>query len=101
MQYQVFVQSEADRPQFHASVVEMPSISGTGATEAEAVMNVKAALQEKLAAGKLIMIDLEMPEVQSSELPGAGIFAEDTTFNDWMERLAAIRQAENAIYIAE
>jgi predicted RNase H-like HicB family nuclease len=101
MQYQVFVQSDTDRPQFHASVVEMPNVSGTGATEVEAVMNVKAALKEKLAAGKFVTIDLDMNEELATEFPGAGIFAEDTTFDDWMERLAAIRRAENAVDAAE
>jgi predicted RNase H-like HicB family nuclease len=101
MQYQVFIQSDADLPEFHASVLEMPSVSGTGATEVEAVINVKAALKEKLAAGKFVMIDLDIAEETPVELPGAGIFAEDPTFDDWMERLAAIRRTENAMDAVE
>jgi predicted RNase H-like HicB family nuclease len=97
MQYQVFIQNDVDRPEFHASLVEMPSVSGTGATEVEAVINVKAALKKKLAAGKFVLIDFDMAETPPMEFPGAGIFAEDATFDDWMERLAAIRRTENAM----
>jgi predicted RNase H-like HicB family nuclease len=97
MQYQVFIESEVDRPRFSASVVEMPSVSVKGSTEAEAVINVKAALKEKLAIGKFISIDLDTPEATSSELPGAGIFTEDSTFDDWMDRLAEIRRVENSV----
>jgi predicted RNase H-like HicB family nuclease len=101
MQYQVFIESEVDRPRFSASVVEMPSVSVTGSTEAEAVINVKAALKEKLATGKFISIDLDTIDTPSSELPGAGIFTEDSTFDDWMDRLAEIRRVENSVDAGE
>ena len=105
MQYQVFVQNLAEQ-RFVASVMEMPIISEYGATEEEAVSRAKAALETQLAMGKLISIELpqiaaverQTIEPQSSELTMqyAGIFANDPSFDDWVEKLKLIRTEANA-----
>jgi predicted RNase H-like HicB family nuclease len=94
MQYQVFVQANAQPPtHFVASVVGVPNLSVIGATEAEAMANVRVALAQKLAMGKFVAI--EVGNEASSEIPPAGTFEQDETFDDWMEKLAEIRQTEN------
>jgi predicted RNase H-like HicB family nuclease len=96
MQYQVFVQADAQPPtHFVASVVGVPNLSVVGATEAEAMANVRVALEQKLAMGKFVAIEVGNGAGGSSEIPPAGAFEQDETFDDWMEKLAEIRRAAN------
>ena len=104
MQYQVFVQNLAAQ-RFVASVMEMPTISEYGATEEEAVSRATEALKTKLAIGKLITIELPQTvavELQKSKpqnskltMQYAGIFANDPSFDDWVEKLKLIRTEAN------
>jgi predicted RNase H-like HicB family nuclease len=104
MQYQVFVKNQSDK-HFIASVIEMPSIAVEGNTEAEAIANAKIALESQLAMGKIVTISLAEPlgvelEPKNSSTPTvqyAGILENDPTFDDWMEKLANIRQVANQI----
>jgi predicted RNase H-like HicB family nuclease len=101
MQYQVFVQTDVETPHFVASVVGVPNLSVAGATEAEAMANVKSALERKLAAGKFVTIEVDAPVSHDHSSVGAGVFADDSTFDDWMEKLAEIRRVANAADVAE
>lgn len=99
MQYQVFVQSHS-KQHFVASVVGMPNLIVEGETEEEAIAKAKTALEAQLASGKFVTIDVNPTEQSQQNAPQmryAGIFANDPTFDDWMEKLAAIRQQANAI----
>ncbi|MCY7273183.1 MAG: type II toxin-antitoxin system HicB family antitoxin [Phormidesmis sp. CAN_BIN44] len=92
MQYQVFVQSHPDHS-FVASVVGMPNLSVEGATEAEAISKVTTALEAQLATGKFITV--EVPSVQPEADPWIqhmGLFADDSTFDDFLTEVAAYRQ---------
>jgi predicted RNase H-like HicB family nuclease len=107
MQYQIFVQNNTAQ-NFVASVVGIP-IAAEGKTEDEAITNIQIALKNQLETGKLVTINLptqssvsiterEISSVEtSSRMYHAGIFANDPTFDDWMEKLAIIRQEANAI----
>lgn len=98
MQYQVFVQNPAER-RFVASVMGMPTVRGEGVTEEEAIANAKAALESQLATGKFVTIELDLgaqPHTSAFSMQYAGIFADDPSFEDWMEKLALIRQEANA-----
>jgi len=99
MQYQVFVQNHSE-DHFVASIVGMPNLRVEGETEAEVIAKVKTALEDQLATGKFVTITVnEAPELPETTPPMkyAGIFADDSTFDDWMEKLAAIRQSANAV----
>ncbi len=99
MQYRVFVQSHSEE-NFVASIVGMPNLQVEGETEAEAIAKVKIALEDQLATGKFVTITVdEAPELLETAPPMkyAGIFADDSTFDDWMEKLSAIRQSANAV----
>lgn len=104
MQYQVFVQNLAEQ-RFVALVMGMPTVSEYGATEEE------AALETQLARGRLITIELPQtaaeelkasqkppttPHFSSLNMQQAGIFADDPSFDDWVEKLAQIRAEANA-----
>ncbi len=64
MQYQVFIQSPAER-RFVASIVGMPAVTVEGTTEAEAIVKVKAALESLLAGGKVVTIEVNPAEQTS------------------------------------
>lgn len=99
MQYQIFVQNQSPK-HFIASVVGIPNLVVEGQTEAEAINNVKAALEEQLAKGKLVTIEIppqnESPSTVAS-MKYAGVFEDDQTFEDFMQHLARIRQEANRI----
>lgn len=97
MEYQVFVQSQSER-YFIASVVGMPNLSVEGQTEEEAISNVKSALETQLAKGKFVTIEVNPQKLSNeniSQMKYAGIFANDPTFDDFMEKLALIRKESN------
>ena len=99
MQYQVFIQNDSHQ-HFVASVFGVPNLIVEGKTEDEVIARVKAALESQLARGKLVTIEVNPHEQLHSIAPQmkyAGIFANDSTFDDWMEKMAAIRQEANAI----
>lgn len=103
MQYQVFVQNQAEQ-RFVASVVGMPNLSVEGSTEADAIAKVKAALAAQLARGKWVTIELDaIVETQNAvaQASPAKTFINDPTFDDWMEKLSAIRRAANTMEQAE
>lgn len=99
MQYQVFVQNPAER-QFVASIVGMPAVSAVAATEEEAIAKATAALESQLAKGKFVTIEVEstvQPHTSTFGMQYAGIFADDPSFEDWMEKLQLLRQQANTI----
>jgi hypothetical protein len=99
MQYQIFVQNQSEQ-KFLASVVGMSNLTAEGVTEEEAISNVKSVLESQLSAGKFVNIDVNVelhPPKTIPQMRYAGIFADDSTFDDFMEKLALIRQESNAI----
>jgi len=82
----------------------MTQVSVAGVTELEAIAKVKTALESQLATGKIVTIDVSSdsgaPDATSDPVAwvnAAGLFADDPTFEDWMEKLAAIRQSANRV----
>jgi predicted RNase H-like HicB family nuclease len=99
MQYQVFVQSQSEQ-HFVAYLVGMPNLIVEGKTEEEAISKVKSALEAQLVNGKFVTIEVNLDEQENETIPQmkyAGIFANDPTFDDFMEKLALIRQESNAV----
>ncbi len=97
MQYQIFIQSQKDN--FIASVVGMPNVMVEANTEEEAISKAKSALQAQLATGKFVTIEVNPQEIshqETTQMKYAGIFADDPTFDDFMDKLAAIRKESNA-----
>jgi hypothetical protein len=97
MQYQVFLQNQAEQG-FVASVVGIPNLLVEGTTEAEAIAKVKTALAAQLARGKWVTIEMDaIVETQNavSQVSPAETFVNDPTFDDWIEKLSAIRRTAN------
>ncbi|KYC35180.1 hypothetical protein WA1_08460 [Scytonema hofmannii PCC 7110] len=99
MQYQVFIQNQSEE-HFVASVVGIPNLTVEASTEEEAIFKVKSSLEAKLATGKFVTIEVNSQEQAHEDKPQmryAGIFADDPTFDDFMEKLAVIRKESNAV----
>jgi predicted RNase H-like HicB family nuclease len=97
MQYQIFVQSQSQQ-NFVASVVGMANLTTEGKTEEEAIAKAKFALEAQLARGKFVSVEIS-PEIKSyraaPEMKYSGIFANDSSFDDFMDKLKLIRQEAN------
>lgn len=97
MQYQVFVQNPADRT-FTASAVGLPNVMTNGVTEQEAIDKLKKILEAQFMRAKFVTVDVgTSQESTASAYVPAGAFKNDPTFDDWMEKMAEIRQADNEI----
>jgi hypothetical protein len=97
MQYQIFVQSQSQQS-FLASVVGMSNLTTEGRTEEEAISKAKSALEDQLAKGKFVNVEVDTknePYLSLTSLKYAGIFANDSNFDDFMEKLRLIRQEAN------
>lgn len=97
MQYQIFVQSQSQQS-FLASVVGMANLTTEGKTEEEAISRAKSALEDQLARGKFVSIEVGSAKKTGLSLPQmkyAGIFANESSFDDLTEKLRLIRQQAN------
>ena len=97
MQYQIFVQNQSQQ-NFVASVVGMANLTTEGKTEEEAIAKAKSALEAQLARGKFVSVEIN-PGTKSyrslRQMKYSGIFANDSSFDDFMEKLKLIRQEAN------
>lgn len=96
-QYQVLVQNPSEH-HFVASVVGLSNVVAEGKTEEEVIAKVKTALASQLALAKFVTIEIDSsvaPQQTATQMKYAGIFSDDPTFDDWMEKMATIRQQEN------
>lgn len=114
MQYNIFIQNPTEN-HFTASVIGVPDCVAIGTTEAEALDQAKILLEEQLAKGKIVTVDLLLndgatvdPQFQGnrrrqgdfSSLPGYGVFKDDLTFDDFVERMAEYRTKFDAEAVA-
>ena len=97
MDYQVFIQHDS-LEHFVASIIGMPNLSVESDTEEDAIAKGTVALEQQLAIGKFVTINVKNPNTDAIEaFQYGGRCAEDPTFDDWMEKLTLIRQEANAI----
>jgi predicted RNase H-like HicB family nuclease len=108
MQFHIFIQNPAANC-FRASVMGMPETWVVeGETKVEALDRVKVLLEECLATGEFVTINI--PSIHDgdksengqirilhsrkgdfSNLPGCGIFKDDPTFEDFVEKMSELR----------
>jgi predicted RNase H-like HicB family nuclease len=106
MRYAVFVRPESEGG-YIASVLGWPRCEARGETETEAVEQARAMLEEALATGKVVSIEIQ-PETEVDRRSPAwwqshvvGRLADDPTAAEWMEKMAQIRQEANQVEAAE
>lgn len=99
MQYQILVE-HPNQNGYVASVIGLPDCVVEGATEAEAINRAKLRLKTRLAKGKIVTIDVDVPAEGLTGNPwidSAGIFKDDPTFDEYLEILEQIRRDGNAV----
>lgn len=94
MQYQVVVRKPAEA-HFTASIVGLTDIVADGKTEQEAIANVKSALTSQLEKAKVFTIEIGVepePEKTSPWRKRAGAFADDPTWDEFVEEMEVYRK---------
>jgi predicted RNase H-like HicB family nuclease len=100
MQYQIFVQNPAER-KFKASVVGLHSCVAEGQTKEEAIAGVQLILEEQLAQGEFVTLNLPAFSSTSSEqaehpwMKFAGMWAEDPQFDEFVAEMKRERELED------
>jgi predicted RNase H-like HicB family nuclease len=96
MQYQIFVQNPAEQC-FTASVLGiLPTCVAEGKTKQEALIALQQAMEEQFADGEIVTVNWQLGETPTKSshaaLMGHGMFKDDPTFDDFLERMAEVRQ---------
>lgn len=97
MQYQVLIHNNSHE-NFTASIIEIANLIRDGKREEEAINNIKLALEDLLTTGKLVNIEINkniQSYPQKNNYQYAGIFENDPSFDDFMDKLTLIRQESN------
>lgn len=97
MQYQILIHNKSSE-NFTASVIGIANLIRDGKTEEEAIYNIKLALEELLNTGKLVNIKVNKNVESYSEKNNyqyVGIFENDPSFDDFMDKLTSIREESN------
>ena len=82
-----------------ATVLEVPNLQTTDTTKQGAVEKVKQLLQERLAKAEIVQISIatESISIENPVMKFAGIFKDDTDFEDIMSDLRAERENESEV----
>jgi predicted RNase H-like HicB family nuclease len=101
MQYEIFVQNPTES-HFTASVFGLPTtVVAEGTTEAEALARAKTILEEQLAKGKFVTLELssdvarENQEKKKALMQSAGMWANDPYFEEFLLEMKQIREEED------
>jgi predicted RNase H-like HicB family nuclease len=81
---------EPTNGQFAATLAGVPGINAVGPTRSQAVDALKAELQQRLAAGELLSVELPPRGVKDI----AGVFADDPSLGEICEEAYRARDAE-------
>lgn len=88
---------EREAEGFRASVLGLPDCQASGTTREEALVNVQAALRDRLQSAEIITIPHH-----SSALPDlAGIFKDDPQWDEFQAAMESYRQIADAELAAE
>jgi predicted RNase H-like HicB family nuclease len=107
MQYQIFVQNPSEK-RFTASVVGIPACVAEGKTKEEALASVQLVLEEQLAHGEFVTLDLASTSVNGQSPPTnghspathtwmkfAGTWANDPDFDEFVAEMQRERELED------
>lgn len=94
MSYQIFMQNQPHNG-YQAMVMGLPDCVAEGETEEEAVARAKETLNEWLARGKLVTVNLENNQPDNPWLKLCGKYKDDPTWDDFQANIAGYRQQLN------
>jgi hypothetical protein len=95
MTFPILVQPTDGR--FHASVLGSPAITADGATKQEALDALRANINERLANGELVLLDVPYRAVTDF----AGLFKDDPTLKEIVEGIYRERDAQKTAEFPE
>ena len=95
MESLVIVRLEAP-DHFAAQSLALPEVRAVAATEAEAVEQVRESLTHLLASGKLVRIDVSIPNGANPWLQGFGRSADDPDFETYLREIELARSTDVA-----
>src|SRR6266498_4147738 len=88
MTYRVFLQ-HTDENDYRATPLLFPDCVAVGKTRDEALANLKAMLDARLSQGEIVTVEIGEPE--HAWLSGAGLFKDDSTYDDYLAEIEARR----------
>lgn len=97
MDYQIFVEKQPNNG-YVAIALGWPDCVGEGETREDAIVQVRAAIADRLARGEILSVNIE--EADTTTLPDpwermAGRFADDPHWDEFQEELRRIREEAN------
>ncbi len=93
MNFDVILQKQPDKG-YIARPVLWPDSFAHGTTEQEALKRVRALIQDLSGRTRLVRVNVDMPENEADNpwLAKAGSFAEDPTWDDFIQSMADYRR---------
>ncbi len=93
MNFDVILQKQPDKG-YIARPVLWPDSSAHGTTEQEALKRVRGLIQDLSGRTRLVRVNVDVTENESDNpwLAKAGAFADDPTWNDFMQSMADYRR---------
>ena len=92
--YNVFVRKMGDR--YTATVVGFPNCAVEAASRSEAIERAREAVTEFVSEGELVKIEVETSSTAHSLRDFAGMWAEDDTFDEFVEAMKSYRREVDA-----
>ena len=99
MDYHILVEKQPNG--FVATALGWPDCVGAGETKDETIVQVRAAVAERLAHGELLHVQVEEPrpaEIADPWEAMVGRFADDPTWDEYEAELRRIREEANRAY---
>ena len=90
MTYEVLVTKKQDH--FAATVLGLPNCTVEAPTRAEAIRRARAAAATFISAGEIVEIEVEPPVPTRSLHEFVGMWADDETFDEFLEAMSAYRE---------
>ena len=94
MEYTVILESKPGH--YLASVPTLPDCVGKGRTREEALQNVRAEIVDRLQRVEITRIEVEVPSAPDPWEPFIGMWAEDSTWDEFQAEIAVYRQKTDA-----
>ena len=81
---------------YTASILGWPSCTATGATKAEALTRLRQVIRDRLSSVEIVPIEVDVSENGHPLARFAGMFKDDTLFDQFVEDMAAYRRQIDA-----
>ena len=92
--YNVFVKKKGDR--FTATVVGFPNCTVEAASRAEAIQRARNAVAEFVSEGEIVKIEIETSSQTRSLRDFVGMWADDDTFDEFVDAMKSYRREVDA-----